>query len=373
MDRNLVRQMFRGLLVIIAIVLACLAFYYGTPLLYPFVIGWLLAYMLNPIIAMLQQKAKFPRWLAVTAALVVFIGIVTTFMAILVTRIVVETGVLLETIQNNLDKWIDDLLNLVNSDVIQGVAQQLSRLYEDNPDYQETVNNNLSSTAETLAGAVSKLITAFFDSVLVLIKLLPNIATIAIVILLATFFISKNWERLKQQISDWFPDKTVRTSTVIWSDLQKALFGYLRAQLILISITAAVVIIGLLILKVKYAITIGLLIGLVDLLPYLGTGAVMVPWIAYVYIYGDIRLGVGLSVLYGIILVARQILEPKVLASSVGLDPLATLISMFVGLKLFGVLGLIIGPVTLVILSAFAKANVFRDLFYFIRFGPRPK
>ena len=152
-------------------------------------------------------------------------------------------------------------------------------------------------------------------------------------------------------------------------DLQKALFGYFRAQFIMISITAVVVIIGLSIIGVNYAISIGLLIGLVDLLPYLGVGAAMVPWIAFTFIYGNISLGIGLSILYGVILITRQILEPKVLASSVGLDPLPTLIAMFVGLSCSELSGLIIGPVSLVILSAIHRANVFSDLYSFIMKG----
>ncbi|MMZ66502.1 hypothetical protein D1872_290040 [compost metagenome] len=88
----------------------------------------------------------------------------------------------------------------------------------------------------------------------------------------------------------------------------------------------------------------------------------MVPWLVYAYMTGDLRLGIGLSILYGVILVARQLIEPKVLASSVGLDPLPTLIAMFVGLKLFGLLGLIIGPVSFVVVGAMIRAGVLRDL-----------
>lgn len=124
-----------------------------------------------------------------------------------------------------------------------------------------------------------------------------------------------------------------RTAGDIWKDLQKALSGYLRAQFIMISITAFIVLIGLLILGVESAFTYALLIGLVDLLPYLGVGTIMIPWLIYAFATGDMTLGIGLSVLYGIILVARQLIEPKVLASSVGLDPLPTLIAMFAGLE----------------------------------------
>ena len=143
-------------------------------------------------------------------------------------------------------------------------------------------------------------------------------------------------------------------------DLKKALFGFLKAQLTLISITTVIILIGLLILRVDYAITIALVTGLVDILPYLGTGLIFVPWIIYELITGNINFAIGLGVLYIIVLVQRQIMEPKVLSSNIGMDPLATLISLFVGFKLIGFLGLIIGPVTLVILTTLHKANVFQ-------------
>ncbi|MNC44362.1 putative inner membrane protein [compost metagenome] len=160
-----------------------------------------------------------------------------------------------------------------------------------------------------------------------------------------------------------------RPVSEIWQDLRNALFGYLRAQLVLISITAIIVITGLLLLGVNSAFAIGLTIGLVDLVPYLGVGIVLLPWSIYSYMTGNLALGIGLSVLYAVILITRQILEPKVLASSIGLDPLAMLIGVFAGLQLFGMLGLLLGPVILVVLDAFHRAGVFRALHSYIVSG----
>jgi sporulation integral membrane protein YtvI len=187
--------------------------------------------------------------------------------------------------------------------------------------------------------------------------------------LLAAFFISKDWYKLLARIASYFSENVKAATRTIWGDLQKALFGYIRAQLILITITAIVVLIGLIILNVKYAVLISFLIGLCDLLPYLGTGTFMIPWIVFVFIEHNLYLGFGLTILYSIILIARQIFEPKVLASSVGLDAFSTLISMFIGLKLFGLIGLVVGPVTLIVLTAFHKANVFRDIRNYIKRG----
>ena len=154
------------------------------------------------------------------------------------------------------------------------------------------------------------------------------------------------------------------------ADLKMALVGFIRAQLTLITLTAIIILVGLMILKVNYALTLALVIGLVDLLPYLGVGAVMVPWIVYLFIVGNYKLAIGLSILYLITIVVRQFLEPKVYASNIGLDPLLTLVALFVGLQLFGFIGLIIGPTLTVILMALYRARVFHDTFDYIAGRP---
>src|SRR5690606_28158377 len=107
------------------------------------------------------------------------------------------------------------------------------------------------------------------------------------VAMLAAFFISKDWDNMQRWLTGNIPEKAGQAVYAVWLDLRKALFGFVQAQLILISITAVFVIIGLFLLRVDYALTIGLLIGLVDLMPYLGTGAVFVPWIIYVFLDGN--------------------------------------------------------------------------------------
>ncbi|BBH21479.1 permease [Paenibacillus baekrokdamisoli] len=371
MDRVVWKRIGRSMLVLVGIALLILAIIYVTPLVYPFIIGWLLAYFINPVVNMLNRKLKIPRWLGVSFTLLLFVSALLTIVTAMVTRIVVEIIHLSKSLNSTIEWWRVHFQSLVASPNIQDLISKVNDFYQNNPNYQETINARISSTANLLAQTSTYVITFILNGVINLISSLPNVATIMVVVMLAAFFIGKDWHRHLFRMKDWFPEGIRKSTTAVWSDLQKALFGYFRAQFIMISITAVVVIIGLLILRVDYAISIGLLIGLVDLLPYLGVGAAMVPWIAFTFIYGDVSLGIGLSILYGVILITRQILEPKVLASSVGLDPLPTLIAMFVGLKLFGVLGLIIGPVSLVILSAIHRANVFKDIYSFVMRGPR--
>lgn len=366
MDRSLQKQILRGLWVALLISAAVGFVYYALPLVSPFLFAWLIAYMLNPLVNLLQKRARLPRWLAVSISLLLFLGVSVGLITIAITNVVLEINDLSTSIQRMINDWKNGLDNFINSESIQSLINRIVTYYNENPQYQDTINSNLESTGRKLADIGSSVVSAILNGIVVVLTGLPNLATVIIVALLAAFFISKDWNKLKGKIGSVVPHFIKKPSGLIWADLQKALFGYLRAQLVLISITAVVVTMGLIILGVRYAVTIGFLIGLVDLMPYLGTGTAMVPWIIVVFFQGNVYLGVGLSILYGIILVTRQILEPKILSTSIGLAPLPTLMAMYIGLKLFGFLGLIIGPASLMLLASFHRAGVFRDIWTYI-------
>ena len=108
-----------------------------------------------------------------------------------------------------------------------------------------------------------------------------------------------------------------------------------------------------------------------DLLPYLGAGSVFVPWIMYLAIAGQLPQAIGLGVLYIVVLIQRQLTEPKILSKSIGLDPLATLIALFAGFKLFGILGLAAGPALLVFIQAFITTGALKEIWAYITVQPK--
>ncbi|WP_342576592.1 sporulation integral membrane protein YtvI [Paenibacillus sp. FSL M8-0142] len=362
MERILLKRIGRGVWVLSALFITVYLIYVLLPLLYPFLLAWIIAYAMNPLVNVLQRKVKLPRFIAVTLSIIVYFGAAMLILTAAVTRLVKELITLSQSFDLHIDSWMEWITGWTRSDSFQNIVNEISLFYQNNPNYHDTINQNISRTTETIGNAVTGLITGIFNGILQIIYSLPNMGTILIVVLMSTFFLSNSWERHNRAILRFVPDVIRKPMAYIFSDLKKALFGFARAQLILISITACIVIITLYALGVKSAFTIGLLIGFIDLLPYLGVGIVLIPWSLYAFMSEDLTLGIGLTVLYSVILVVRQILEPKVLASSVGLDPLAALLGMFIGLKLFGILGLIIGPIALVILDAFHRAHVFRDL-----------
>ncbi|MGG3988682.1 sporulation integral membrane protein YtvI [Bacillus smithii] len=359
-------RVLRFFIVVGAVLLLLYALFVVSKVTYPFIIALAIAFLINPLVNVLEKRLKFPRPVAVIASILIIFAIFIGIISLLITEIVAGANYLANVVPGHVETIVKYTENFIAGQIIP-LYDQASKLFKNlGANQQETILNNIQNVGQKIATSAGEFLKNFFLKLPDLISWIPNAATVLIFSLLATFFISKDWDRLKDRFEKYMPKKARSSSEQVFVDLKKALFGFVRAQLTLISMTAVIVLIGLLILRVKYAITIALVTGLVDLMPYLGTGVVFVPWIIYEFISGEVSLGIGLSVLYIIVIAQRQFMEPKVLSSSIGLDPLATLIALFVGFKVVGFLGLILGPVVLVIIKTLHQANVFQDLWNYI-------
>lgn len=369
MDHMMTKRMLRGTWVALGIALLVGGLIWLLPIIYPFLIAWLIAYLINPLVRWLQESLKFPRWLAVTGALLIYAFSGGIILAAAITRMVKELLILAESLDGHIMRWKSWFVDWTQSDGIHNIINEINRFIVNNPGYETTIHNNIDQTAQSVGSAITRLLNGLLGGILQLLTSLPSMGLLLVIILTAAFFISNQWTRNMALIAKAVPEQFRKSFREVWADLQQALSGYFRAQLVLISVTAFIVLLGLFLLGVDSAFTYAIMIGFVDLLPYLGVGTIMLPWLLYCFMTGDTTLGIGLAVLYGVIVIARQIIEPKVLSSSIGLDPLPTMISMFVGLKLFGFLGLIAGPAALILLGAMSRAGLLRDLRNYIMEG----
>ena len=140
-------------------------------------------------------------------------------------------------------------------------------------------------------------------------------------------------------------------------DTGKGLKGYLKSQLILMGITFVILIIGLMVLKVPYFILIAIAISIVDVLPILGSGIIIVPWSIISFILGSSYLGKGLAIIYIILIITRQVLEPKIMGKEIGVRPLYTFLATIIGSLILGPIGLIIGPLIAVAVSSVIRTK----------------
>lgn len=310
----------------------------------PFIIALLLAFLLEPVVMGLMRNLRIKRTLAAILTLIlVFLGL-GLFIFVIVARLYTELS--------------DLAVNLPNFEYVAGFltsqVDTLEKFITLNPNIQSTLFAALDSIANSLQ-EWAKSGSVFLLSVL---ASLPSFFILLVVSLVATFMMSISYPKVKQFIAGLFPSRWHLNAQMISEGLGVAIVGYLRAQAILMSITAVSTIIGLLIIGNRYAVTFGILAGLFEIVPVVGTGLLFVPWIAGLVLMGSFGEAVKLAVMWVITVVMRQMLEPKILSSGIGIHPLATLISMYVGLQLLGVVGVIVGPALVICYDALRKAGV---------------
>ncbi|TCP69056.1 sporulation integral membrane protein YtvI [Baia soyae] len=358
----------RSLVVLLILIGVFLTLTYSLPLVYPFLIAWLIAIFLEPSIRWLERRIRLPRWAGVLIMLIFLLSIVFSTIIFLVAELVQELAKLADFLPKILNQFGQQLLDPFSRDgsSMNKIVETIQTYLAKNPTHQKGIEDSIRENLGVVTGKITQTITDILTGIGTFLSNLPFLLTVLVFVTLATFFISLDLHKIKNRSTKFIPVKVRSAGGIVFEDIRKALFGFVRAQATLISISGLIMLVGLLILGVKYPFTLAVVITIVDLLPYLGVGAVVIPWIIYLFLVGDVELAIGLSVVYAIIVITRQILEPKLVASNVGLDPLLTLIALFVGLQLFGFTGLIIGPVVTVIMLALYRARVFQDVYHYI-------
>lgn len=364
MKKQTAWMIMRLLLVIgaVAAVLWVTAFIFS--LTYPFWIAAFFAWILKPLSTFLQEKLRFPAGIAAVTTLmfgIAVIGGIITGITFLVIDPIQRFAERAPDIMENAFYQIQDFLDTTILPLwqqVSGIADGIGGAGGGLPEVGAEIGAGLSRLAQSAGDAAAQLALS-----------IPAFLVAFLFVLIAIYFIGKDWGRMSGGIRKALPDKIVLKMKEFYKAMWVRVFGYIKAQLILMFITGVIVFIGLLILQVDNAVLLALIIGLAEFLPYLGTGTILIPWGVFLIITGNFGLGLSLIVLYVIILVVRQAVEPKVLSSSMNLNPIAVLVSLFAGLQLFGALGFIIGPVILVIIVICIDIGVFKALNRFIKEG----
>lgn len=188
---------------------------------------------------------------------------------------------------------------------------------------------------------------------------LPMTILRAVLTVISTFFISLDYERIVSTLMNLLPSKARRFMQQVQMKLTASIKIFIKSYSLIILMTFAELSIGFSLMKIPYAIGIALVVAVIDILPVLGTGMILLPWAALAAIIGNAGLAIGMLVLYILITVIRNTVEPKLVGRQMGLHPLATLVSMFLGMQLCGLVGLIVFPLGLSLMVQFRKDGVF--------------
>ncbi|MDA8227206.1 MAG: sporulation integral membrane protein YtvI [Desulfitobacterium hafniense] len=310
----------------------------------PFIFAIVFAFLLEPVVVYFMKSLRLGRTYAAFFTLLLAMTVAGIFIFIIMARLYNELSELAVTLPNY-NNIVDFLTRQVNT---------LEKFVNLNPQIQTAIFSSTESILNSFqhwAKAGSVILLSFLAS-------LPGIFIVLVVSIIATLFMSSSYPSVKRFIEGLFPTHWRSSAHVIGEDLGTAIVGFLRAEVILVSVTTFTIIFGLLLLGNRYAVTLGVISGILDIIPIVGTGMLFVPWIIFLFLIGSFWSGIKLLILWVVTVVIRQLLEPKIMSQSIGLHPLPTLISMYVGLQLLGGLGLILGPATLIVYEAVRKSGL---------------
>ncbi len=343
-----------GILVLLSVVPRLLAFFM------PFLVAFILSLMGLPMVRFLEQKIKIRRKYGT--------GIIIVFVIALLVLAVYGCILLLSIGLDSFFEYFPTLYENARDELNQAVAS-LESLLESLPfvqdvDFQSILQSLSDSAGSYLADVGVPSLSSFIAE---MISHLPDTIVSVVVGLLATYYFIADHDKLKEIVKRHTSDGIQKGYMQIYKHILKAVGGYFKAQIKIMVAIYVIVFIGLIILRVKYAWLIAFGIAFLDMLPIFGTGTVLIPWAIVKMFSGSYTIAVGMLILYLVTLVVHQLIQPKLVGDTVGMDTFATIFFMYVGYKLSGILGMIIAIPVGMVLVFYYKEGGFDSIIWCIK------
>ncbi len=330
---------------ILILVIVSLSMYLGIkyvlPIFLPFIIAFLISHMLNKVVVFLNKKFKINSKIAVFLVLGVVILLMVGIIAIVAVNVVEQV----KKLTDNIDKIIVVVENSVYSicDVIgKTFGIKTEKVYSAIQVNMDKMTENMSET--------------FFDNIFIsttgLAKKTINFIILLVFTFIAIIYMTKNMDDIKRTMEKSIFAKEIRILKMLF---KQVVVAYIKTTLVMFLVSSTICVIGLLILKNPYSLSLGIIIGLVDALPLIGTSVVLLPWTVISVFQGEYFYGAMLFTIFVLVYVAREYIEPKIMGKNVGISPLLSLIAIYVGYTLFGFIGMFVGPFAFVVIIRIMK------------------
>lgn len=312
---------------------------YLTVWLLPFLIGFIFALALQRPVTLLSEKTKIPR--GIWSFLLVFIISCLFFglLGLIVFRVYSEAAGFANWITGHVPELKQEFSRL--SGLFSGWLDRIP------PELADAFKNAPVKLIETAASSLSSGVSSFAKFIIVNV---PGILLTTVLSVISSCFITNDYQKITRFILCQFSPQNrlviQKSKRLLIENVLKMFCGYL----IIMTITFTELLLGFLLIGVKYAGIIAVLIAIADILPVLGTGTILVPWVLVEFVLGNGIMGLKLLALYVIITIIRNIIEPKIIGKQVGLSPIITLIAMYLGLKVFGFFGMFGLPILIIII-----------------------
>ena len=353
----------------IIIAILVLIMRYALSVCLPFVIAFIVAAILQRPKNFLDKKTPLKNGAAAGICVLLSIVIIAALISLIGVRIFDEVkgfvsyiGAKLQNLDdvvNNIESWLTNLIASLPEFLSKTLKESVTQMFSDIREYMAGESDKISSAISSGIGEKFSFswITGPLSGVISTAKQVPTILLSVVISIVACCFMTSEYDEVKAFIVCQFPEHKRKDLSRAKAILRTSLGKMGKAYLLIMLVTFIEVSVGLTVLKLlkvyssSYIMVIAAVTAVVDILPVLGTGTILIPWALYSFITGNIGMGIGLIVLYAVITVIRQIIEPKLVAGQLGLSPIVTIAALYFGLKVFGVLGMFVTPILIIMLK----------------------
>jgi len=324
---------------------AWLAFRFILPWALPFLLALITARLMEPAVQFLIKRMRVRRSFAAVVCSILVLGLITALFSLAIGQAVNGLG----TFARNLPDMMSGL-----SYAFSGVEASIYRFVIAAPVETQamiqTAIDSVSAMAETLPGELSAILLGVAAGAA---AAFPRFFLFILTYAISVLFISISYPQVTAFLLRQIPPRFHERVRNLQQDMLQTLGKWCRAQMMLIGVTFVILTFSFLILRIPHGLLFAALIALIDALPVLGTGTVLLPWALFAFLGGDFTLGIGLLVTYGTVSVVHSVMEPRFVGEQLGLHPIATLMAMYLGYRLIGVLGMITFPMGFILLKQF--------------------
>lgn len=319
----------------------------------PFVIAWGVSMLIRPVIMRMEKRLPIPKKLLSVLIVTAFFLLVGGILFWICHRLVYEIGNAIQSLTQNYDTiasgitdiagWISDKLPSRDGSAVVDVDAVIATGLD-------MLKSTLTAVSAKLPGIAASLVTA-----------LPGVILFAVILITSSYYISVDIDGINKRLVARLPETGRRIVHRAAQCVKSAGFSYLRAYAFIMFVTFAELLTGFLIIRVRYAVIAAIIIAIADMLPVIGVGAILTPWAAVLILRGDTYRGIGLLLILAVIQLVRQVIEPRIVGVSIGLSQLGTLVSMYAGFRLAGIIGMLAAPVLLLLAKNLFSDNAGRE------------
>ena len=349
-------------LFIVSVIILCILAYYFMPvflniirtlisLFLPFILGYLFSRLVNPLADLLQKKLKCPRSVSALLVIVITIGIIGGVVTAIVWNLVNE----IRNLYAQSPQIYAELQGYWNK-----FAAMWSDLYKNMP---MPVQEALTGIGEGFSAKMSDFIDSHSKPVVGyasdFAKAIPDVFIAIIIFILSVYFMVADNKTVSSVVHRMLGVKMLRRIDGVKGEFKRYLSGYVKAQFTIMCVTFTVMLIEFALADISYSVLIAISTAFFDALPVFGSGLVLWPLALINFISGNIKNGIMMLVAYASVFVTRHLIEPKLVSSKMGMNPILTLMAMYVGYRIWGVVGIILGTIILLVIISFYRAGVF--------------